>query len=266
MTAARLHAEDVSVKISGRTVLDTITLTAEPGEVVGIVGPNGSGKSTLLRTLVKLLPPCAGSIHIDDRDISRLTARQLAQKAAAVLQDSVGDFDLQVRDVVAMGRAPFKRIFQRDNASDAEIIEHSLELVDATHLTTRPFAKMSGGERQRVLIARAIAQQPRLLVLDEPTNHLDIRHQFEVLALPATLGVTSIVALHDLNLAAHFCDRIYVLDRGRQMLSGTPEVVLTAELVANVYGVEADITINTRTGRPSAHFAPGRKSTGANEN
>ncbi len=256
ITGARLQADDLSVALGGRTVLDGVSLTAAPGEVIGIVGPNGSGKSTLLRALLRLVPLSAGSVRIDGTDVAALSARRLAQCTAAVLQDNVGDFDLCARDVVAMGRAPFKRILQRDNASDNSIIERSLALVDAADLAERPFALMSGGERQRVLIARALAQQPRLLILDEPTNHLDVRHQFDALALPGELGITAIIALHDLNLAAHFCDRIQVLDRGRPVHCGTPEQVLTAELIAGVYGVTAYVTTNPHTGRPAAQFAP----------
>jgi len=156
-----------------------------------------------------------------------------------------------------MGRAPYKRIFQGDNASDEEIIANSLELVDATHLIDRPFALMSGGERQRVLVARALAQQPSLLVMDEPTNHLDIRHQFDVLALPGELGITAVIALHDLNLAAHYCDVIAVLHNGTQVTAGAPDIVLTAELVAEVYGVTAVVGPHPATGRPQVSYDPG---------
>ena len=256
MMGAHLRAEGLRVELGSRTVIRDISLSAAPGEVIGIVGPNGSGKSTLLRALVGLLPCSAGSVHIDDNDLIGLSPRRRARTTAAVLQDNVGDFDLQVRDVVAMGRAPFKRMFQRDNAADHRIIERCLELVDASGLINRPFKLMSGGERQRVLIARALAQQPGLLVLDEPINHLDVRHQFDVLALPAKLGITAVIALHDLNLAAYYCDRLHVLQDGHQIRSGTPDQVITADLIAKVYGVTADITTHPHTGRPAAQFRP----------
>lgn len=256
MTGASLQAENVCVELGGRPVVEDITLTAGAGQVIGVVGPNGSGKSTLLRALLGILPLTAGSIRVDGTDIRDLSARHLARRVAAVLQDNVGDFDLRARDVVAMGRAPYKRIFQRDNAFDKEIIDRSLDLLDAGHLADRPIALMSGGERQRVLTARALTQQPGLLVLDEPTNHLDVRHQFAVLALPGALGITAVIALHDLNLAAHYCDRIHVLDQGHLVCSGTPEQVLTSEMIASVYGVTAQVSINPRTGRPAAQFTP----------
>jgi iron complex transport system ATP-binding protein len=254
-----LQADRVGVDLGGRRVIDDVSVRAEPGEVVGIVGPNGSGKSTLLRTLVRILRPSRGAVRVDGADLATLSARRAARVVAAVLQDSTGDFDLRVRDVVAMGRAPYKRLFARDDDHDRRVVEECLDLVDAHHLIERPFAMMSGGERQRVLIARALAQRPRLLVLDEPTNHLDVRHQFDVLALPRRLGVTAVVALHDLNLAAHYCDRIHVLRRGRQVCAGPPAEVLTPELLAEVYGVVAGVTTHPQTGRPQVNFDPSRR-------
>lgn len=257
MSAARLAVENVSVRLGGRRVVEAVSLSAQPGQVVGVVGPNGSGKSTLLRALVGILTPASGRVLLDGVDIATLGIRELARTVATVLQDSAGDFDLRAHDVVAMGRAPFKRMFQRDDGADEAIVARSLESVGASHLMWQPFALMSGGERQRVLIARALAQQPRLLVLDEPTNHLDIRHQFEALALPRRLGVTAVLALHDLNLAAHYCDVLYVLDRGRSVCAGPPEQVLTADMLAAVYGVVGTVGPHPVTGRPQVSFDPG---------
>ncbi|MCK0175946.1 ABC transporter ATP-binding protein [Mycolicibacterium sp. F2034L] len=257
MNAARLHADRVCVELGGRRVIDDVSVRAEPGEVIGIVGPNGSGKSTFLRSLVRILRPVSGAVFVDGIDVATVPMRQSAKMVAAVLQDGTGDFDLRVRDVVAMGRAPYKRVFARDDASDRVVVEQCLRMVGAGHLIERPFALMSGGERQRVLIARALAQQPGLLVLDEPTNHLDVRHQFEVLALPRRLGITAVVALHDLNLAAHYCDRIHVLQHGREVAAGPPEAVLTAELLARVYGVAASVRTHPDTGRPQVNYVPG---------
>ncbi|MGB3483426.1 MAG: ABC transporter ATP-binding protein [Mycobacterium sp.] len=257
MNPALLQAETVSVRLGGRVVVDSVSLTAHPGQVVGVVGPNGSGKSTLLRALVRIVAPESGRVLLDGVDIAGVPIRELARSVATVLQDSAGDFDLRANDVVSMGRAPFKRVFARDDADDEGIVERCLELVGAQHLRWQPFALMSGGERQRVLIARALAQQPRLLVLDEPTNHLDIRHQFDALALPRQLGVTAVIALHDLNLAAHYCDALYVLHGGRPVCAGPPDQVLTPELLAEVYGVVATVATHPRTGRPQVSFDPG---------
>jgi iron complex transport system ATP-binding protein len=257
VTGSRLHADRLCVDLGGRRILHEVSVRAEPGQVIGIVGPNGCGKSTLLRALVRILRPTSGAIHLDGVDVASIPVRQSARTVAAVLQDVTGDFDLRARDVAAMGRAPHKRMFQRDGVTDRRIVDDALRMVGVGHLSERPVASMSGGERQRVLIARALAQQPRLLVLDEPTNHLDVRHQFDVLALPAALGVTAVVALHDLNLAAHFCDVIHVLDRGRQVCCGPPGQVLTTELLAEVYRVRASVRAHPDTGRPQVNYNPG---------
>jgi iron complex transport system ATP-binding protein len=256
LTGARLLADRLCVDLGGRRVLDEVSIIAEPGHVVGVVGPNGCGKSTLLRALLRLLRPAAGTVTIDGVDIASLSTKSFARTAAAVLQDSLGDFDLRVRDVVAMGRTPYKRIFEGDKDSDIDVIAESLALVNASHLIDRPIALMSGGERQRVLVARALAQQPSLLVMDEPTNHLDVRHQFDILALPNRLGITAVIALHDLNLAAHYCDIITVLHNGTQMATGAPDAVLTAELMAKVYEVTAKVGFHSETGRPQVSYDP----------
>ncbi len=256
MNAARIEAHAVSVRLGGAVVLRDVSIHAGPGEVVGVVGPNGCGKSTLLKTLVGVLRPTSGCVRLDDVDITEMSARGRAQSVATVLQETPSDFDLCARDVVAMGRAPFKRMFERDDGADARLIEEALDLVDGRHMASVPIASMSGGERQRVMIARALAQQPRLLVLDEPTNHLDIRHQFDALALPRKLGVTAVIALHDLNLAAHYCDRICVMHGGRLVGSGPPAEVLTPRLLDEVYGVAARVRPHPGTGRPEVSYDP----------
>ncbi|WP_436501694.1 ABC transporter ATP-binding protein [Actinokineospora sp. HUAS TT18] len=233
-----------------------VTFSAQPGQVIGIIGPNGSGKSSLPRAIIGILRPTTGTVRVDGRDVLSTKPRDLARVLAAVLQDSTGDFDLTVHDVVTMGRACHKRSFERETTADRKAITEALTLVGAADLTHRRFADLSGGERQRVLIARAIAQQPRVLVMDEPTNHLDPRHQFDVLALPRTLDVTALVALHDLNLAARYCDQIHLLHHGRQHRSGPPEHVLDPEILRTVYDVNATVTPHPTTGRPHIALDP----------
>ncbi|SMD25596.1 ABC transporter ATP-binding protein [Kibdelosporangium aridum] len=253
---ARVEVSGIGVELGGRRVVDDVSFAAKPGEVIGIVGPNGSGKSTLLRAMIGILTPAAGSVHIDGLDVAKTKARDRARVLAAVLQDATGDFDLTVQDVVMMGRACYKKAFERDDDRDRTVVADALRAVGAVDLRDRRFAFLSGGERQRVLIARAIAQQPRVLVMDEPTNHLDLRHQFDALALPRKLGVTAVIALHDLNLAAHYCDQLLVLHHGRQVRSGTPEEVLNSETLAEVYGVAAAVTPHPVTGRPHITLDP----------
>ncbi|HZG06887.1 MAG TPA: ABC transporter ATP-binding protein [Streptomyces sp.] len=256
MRAAGLGVEGLSVGAGARRLVRDVSLTAAPGEVVGLVGPNGSGKSSLLRAVYRVLRPDAGRVLVDGADAWSLPVRRLARTLAVVVQEPGTDFDLTVREVVAMGRTPHKRLLDGDTADDARLVESSLALVGAVELADRPFDRLSGGERQRVLIARALAQQPALLVLDEPTNHLDVRHQMEVLGILRRLPATVLVALHDLNLAAYYCDRLYVLKDGEVAAAGPPREVLTARLLAEVYGVAGEVVLHPRTGAPHVTFLP----------
>ncbi|MGW6249053.1 ABC transporter ATP-binding protein [Streptomyces roseolus] len=257
MSATELVVDGVTLTAGAHRLVADVSLTARPGEVIGLVGPNGSGKSSLLRAVYRVLRPATGHVRVDGTDAWSLPVRQLARTVAAVVQESGADFDLSVREVVAMGRTPHKRLLDGDTAEDAELIGRALDAVDATDLAHRPFDRLSGGERQRVLIARALAQQPSLLVLDEPTNHLDIRHQLDVLGTLRKLPATVVVALHDLNLAAYHCDRLYVLKDGRVTASGPPVEVLTPHLLSEVYGVTSEVTVHPRTGAPQVTFLPG---------
>ncbi|MFE1869303.1 ABC transporter ATP-binding protein [Streptomyces sp. NPDC059496] len=251
-----LDAEDVTVVVNGRTLVDRVSLHVAPGEVLALVGPNGAGKSTLLRTFYRVLRPTSGHVLLDGEDVWRMPGKRLAQRLSAVLQETAGDFELSVYEVVAMGRTPHKRAFAGDDAHDREIITGSLEELDVAALAHAPFDRLSGGEKQRVLIARALAQRTGTMVLDEPTNHLDLRHQLDALRLVRRVGVTAVIALHDLNLAASFCDRICVLDGGRVVATGTPQEVLTRDLLAEVYRVEAEVSRHPGTGIPQVTVVP----------
>ncbi|MFB7915854.1 ABC transporter ATP-binding protein [Streptomyces sp. NPDC056061] len=256
MSATELTVEGVTLTAGARHLVRDVSLHAGAGEVIGLVGPNGSGKSSLLRAVYRVLRPDTGQVRVDGADAWSLPVRTLARTLAAVVQESAAGFDLSVREIVAMGRTPHKGLFAGDTADDARLIASALAAVDATELADRPFDRLSGGERQRVLIARALAQQPALLVLDEPTNHLDIRHQLEVLGVLREIPATVLVALHDLNLAAYYCDRLYVLCDGEVIASGPPAEVLTAELLHEVYGVTGEVVIHPRTGAPHVTFLP----------
>ncbi|WP_198653479.1 ABC transporter ATP-binding protein [Actinocorallia populi] len=251
-----LSVRGVSVTAGRRTLVDGVSLEVAPREVMGLVGPNGAGKTTLLRTLYRAVRPSSGRVLLDGEDVWRMPGKRLARRLAAVLQESSGEFDLSVHDIVAMGRTPHKRAFDGDGRADREIIAGSLAELDVSHLADAPFDHLSGGEKQRVLIARALAQQAGTMVLDEPTNHLDLRHQLDALRLVRRLGVTAVVALHDLNLAAMFCDRVCVLQNGRVVALGTPAEVLTPGLLTEVYRVEAEIDVHPRTGAPRMTLLP----------
>ncbi|GFM95557.1 ABC transporter ATP-binding protein [Streptomyces fulvorobeus] len=212
------------------------------------MGPNGSGKSTLLRCVYRALRPTAGTVRLGEEDVYAISARESARRLAALPQEAVSEFDFTVAEVVAMGRLPHQRSMARATDEDLRTCEAALAGVGAGHLTDRGFLTLSGGEKQRVLIARALAQQPRVLILDEPTNHLDIAQQLEVLALVRESGLTVLTALHDLNLAALHCDLIHVIDAGRIVASGPPHDVLTPALLAEVFGVRAHRVPHPETG------------------
>ncbi|MFC4332546.1 ABC transporter ATP-binding protein [Streptomyces andamanensis] len=253
---SELHVEGLTLTAGARQLVHDVTLTAREGETIGLVGPNGSGKSSLLRAVYRVLRPETGTVLVDGADAWSLSPRQLARTLAAVVQEPPSGIDLTVREVVAMGRTPHKRLLSGDTTEDVALIDAALSSVDAVALSDRPFERLSGGERQRVLIARALAQQPSLLVLDEPTNHLDVRHQLEILTALRRLPATVLVALHDLNLAAYYCDRLYVLRDGGVVASGPPQEVLTPRLLAEVYEVTAEVAVHPRTGRPHVTFLP----------
>ncbi|GKQ33993.1 ABC transporter ATP-binding protein [Streptomyces sp. A012304] len=232
----RVDIEGVTVEAAGARIVDDIRLTVPDGAFVGLVGPNGSGKSTLLRCAYRALRPDAGAIRLGGDDVHAMPPTATARALAALPQESAAEFDFTVAEVVAMGRLPHR---DRTARTDHDICARAMDSTGVAHLADRGFLALSGGEKQRVLIARALAQQPRVLVLDEPTNHLDIAHQLEVLSLVRASGPTVLAALHDLNLAAAHCDLLYVIADGRIVASGTPHDVLRPALLAEVFGVRA---------------------------
>ena len=250
----RLDVERVTWEVEAKKILNEITLCADNGEFVGLIGPNGSGKSSLLRCIYRSLRPDAGLISIDGGDIGQTTIRDSARKTAVVLQETPSEFDFQVDEIVFMGRTPHKGLLDRETDEDRRIVAESLERVGMTEFGDRNFWTLSGGEKQRVIVARALAQQTRFLVLDEPTNHLDIKFQIGILDLVKGLGVTTLAALHDLNLAAGYCDRIYAISEGEIVASGSPEQVLRPELIRSIYGIGAVVQSHPKTGRPHLLF------------
>ncbi|MFI9275760.1 ABC transporter ATP-binding protein [Kitasatospora sp. NPDC052896] len=251
-----LELVGLCVDVAGRRVVTDVDLTVPDGHLVGLLGPNGSGKSTLLKTLYRVNRPAAGRALLDGTDLLALPPRQAARRVAVIAQESSVEFDFTVLEMVMIGRTPHKRAFDRDDRADLTAVEHAIERVGCAHLAGRSFNTLSGGEKQRVLIARAIAQNADHLILDEPTNHLDIRYQVEVLELVAGLGVTVLAALHDLSLAALFCDSVHLLARGRIIAGGPPAQVITTDLVRLAYGADVLIVDHPETGTP--HLIPRR--------
>jgi iron complex transport system ATP-binding protein len=249
---AALTVESLAWGPSGHApIIEGITFAVPPGEMLAIVGPNGAGKSSLLRCLYRFHRPRSGRILLDGEDIWSLSARATARRVATVLQESASDFGLSVAEIVELGLTPHQTATAHD---DYHPVEQALTLLDLTHLAARDFATLSGGEKQRVMIARALVQRPDLLILDEPTNHLDIRHQLEVLALLSRLPTTVIVSLHDLALASAHADRILVLENGRQIALGPPLDVLTPTTIKSTFAVGAAIDRHPVTGQPRFSF------------
>lgn len=245
---ARLELKNVTLRAGDSTLVENASLRVAPGEVVGLIGPNGAGKSSLLRSVYRMSRPVSGSVCVDGEDVWQQTTTWVAQRISAVLQDMPADFPLTVRDVVGMGRSAHKALLASDTAHDLELIEAALKLQRLNALENRPFRTLSGGERQRVLMARALVQQPQIMVLDEPTNHLDMRHQIELLRFVREIGVTVVAALHDLNLAAMYCDRLCLMDQGHIIADGGAEEVLTEDRLSSTYGFEALVQKHPKTG------------------
>ena len=220
------------------------------GEFVGLIGPNGSGKTSLLRCAWRFSKPQSGEVRLEHHNVWKQSPRWCAQRIAVVLQEFPDAFGLTVDEVVAMGRTPHKGLFDGDSQEDRRISQQALESVGLSGFEDHAFATLSGGEKQRVILARALAQQPQLLLLDEPTNHLDPRYQLELLQLVKRLQIGTLASIHDLNLAAAFCDRLYVINGGRIVASGTPSEVLTVPLLREVFGVEALIDQHPLSGYP----------------
>ncbi|WP_018179253.1 ABC transporter ATP-binding protein [Jongsikchunia kroppenstedtii] len=250
----RVDYVDVDVEIDGTRILRDVTLSVHSGQFVGVVGPNGSGKSTLLRCLYRALTPASGHVAVDGVDIATISMRENARQVAALTQDSTLQFDFTASEVVATGRLAHGGVLGGDRRRDRDICTAALKTADAEHLSERSFLSLSGGERQRVLVARALAQEPRVLVLDEPTNHLDVRHQYSILAAAKRLGITVIAALHDLNLAAQFCDQILVLSAGQLACSGTPHDVIATDVLRQHFSVGGHIVTHPRLGVPQIIF------------
>lgn len=250
----KLSIKGIDFSYDSVKALEDVTFEVKDEEVLGVIGPNGSGKTTLLRCINLALKPKAGSILIDEKDILELQRKEIARKIGVVPQNSAIHFPFTVLDIVLMGRAPHLGRLDREGPGDLEIAKKAMEVTDTQHLADRFIDEVSGGEKQRVIIARALAQEPKILLLDEPTLHLDINHQLEVLELIKKLSrendLIVILVSHDLNLAARYCDRLLLLNHGRIYSAGKPEEVLTPENIRNVYRVLVDVLSHPSTGTP----------------
>jgi iron complex transport system ATP-binding protein len=252
-----IATHDVRWAAGGRMIVDGVTLEAAPGRMLGLLGPNGAGKSTLLRLICRLRRVESGVITLGGADIAGLPRAAIARRVALVEQQAATEMQVTVLDVVRLGRTPHRGPLSPWGERDDAAVEDALRRVGLEGKRSQSWHTLSGGERQRVQIARALAQTPSELLLDEPTNHLDVQHQLEILALVGRLPATSIVALHDLNLAAMFCDAVALLRDGRVVCAGAPEEILTQARIREVFGVRAHVETSPHHGRPHIHYLPG---------
>nr|WP_294465333.1 heme ABC transporter ATP-binding protein [uncultured Sellimonas sp.] len=237
----KINTDNIHLSYGAKEILKGIRMHCNDKEFVGLIGPNGSGKSTLLKCIYRILQPDQGAVYLDGKELHTIRVRDSARKMAVVAQHNHYNFDFTVQEIVMMGRTPHKKALEWDHAEDHEIVKEALQTVGMWEFADRSFSTLSGGEQQRVILARALAQQTPCLILDEPTNHLDITHQLQLMRIVKDRNVTVISAVHDLNLAAMFCDRIYAMKDGRIAGEGTPEELLTPEFIREIYDVETEI-------------------------
>jgi len=250
-----LSVQHVSWHADNQLILDDISFAINKGSFTGILGPNGAGKSSLLRCLYRYIKPDSGSVKFNQQDIwQQYDAYQYAQDIAVVLQETPTHFNLTVYDIVALGLLPHKGLFTREQSSDRKKIDCAIKQVGLVEKTLQNFEHLSGGEKQRALIARAIVQSPSLLIMDEPTSHLDVRYQIQVIELAKSLGITVIASFHDLNLASAMCDQLIVLNKGKLVEQGTPQEVITSEMLSNVFGVCAEVSVHSQHNVPHISY------------
>lgn len=243
-----LTAEHLSITLAGTDIVEDISLSVEKGQFVGLIGPNGCGKSTLLKSIYKVIKPQKGLVFLGEKDVLKSSARMISKEMGVVGQFNELSFDFTVHEMVMMGRTPHKHLMESDSLKDYDIVADALDRVHLSAYADRSYLTLSGGEKQRVILARAIAQQPKFLILDEPTNHLDIKYQLQILSVVKSLNIGVLAALHDLSMASVYCDILYVIKQGEVLASGRPKDILTNELIRQVYDINCEVYSNPITG------------------
>lgn len=242
-----LTVSDVDIHLGTKKIVSGIDLHVDNHSFVALLGPNGSGKSTLLKSIYRVLEPSSGTIYLNDLNMKHMSAKRIAQHMSVVSQFQHNSFDFTVNEVVLMGRTPHLRALEQEHSSDFQLVDEALQKTGLSDMKHRSISKLSGGEKQRVALARAIVQSPSLMILDEPSNHLDIKYQLEILRIIKNLGINVLAALHDIPLAAQFCDYIYFIKDGEIKYDGTPKEVITKEILKEIYEVDCEIYEDKRT-------------------
>lgn len=240
----KLQVKNLKFSIDKKDILKDLSFDIPKGSFVGIIGPNGSGKSTILKNIYRLYKPDSGKLILDNKDLSTMKDKDCAKEIAVLAQESNSQFDFTVEQIVKMGRYPYKSVFEDYSKKDIDMVNNMLKRVGLDDYSDRSFSKLSGGEKQRTLIARALVQDTDFLILDEPTNHLDIGYQIQLMDLVKSLNITTLSAIHDMNIASMYCDYLIVMKDGKIRKCGSVEEVITSDMLKEIFGVNAYVGVN----------------------
>ena len=252
----KLEVKDITYSIDSKLIVDGVSLGIEEGMFVGLLGPNGCGKSTLLKNIYKVYKPDSGAVYIDGKNVAELSSKDTAHEMSVMQQENNVEFDMVVYDMVMLGRFSHQKMFNNDKRKEKKIVMDAIKEVGLEGYEQRSFLSLSGGEKQRTLVARALVQQAPLIILDEPTNHLDIGYQYQIMNILKRQNLTVSSSIHDLNVAACYCGRIVFMKKGHLIDVGTPEEMFVPEKIFNLFGVNTQIMTNSVTGKPNIIFLP----------
>ncbi len=252
----KLETKNITYSIDSKLIVNGISLGIGEGDFVGLVGPNGCGKSTLLKNIYKVYKPDSGTVYIDGKDIAEMSSKDTAKEMSVMQQENNVEFDMSVYDMVMLGRFAHQRMFRTDKLKEKEIVLDAIREVGLEGYEDRSFLSLSGGEKQRTLVARALVQKAELIILDEPTNHLDIGYQYQIMNILKRQKLTVFSSIHDLNVASCYCDRIIMMKKGEIVDTGTPEEVFQPEKIRELFGIETTITVNPVSKKPNIIFLP----------
>ena len=252
----KLETKKITYSIDGKLIIDGIDISVKEGEFVGIIGPNGCGKSTLLKNIYKVFTPDSGAAFIDGEDLAKLSNKKTAKKMSVMQQENIVDFDMTVYDMVMLGRFAHQKLFAGSSDEDRKVVKEYIKEVGLEGYENRHFLSLSGGEKQRTLLARALSQKTPLILLDEPTNHLDIGYQYQIMNILKRQNLTLLCCVHDLNIAATYCDRLILMKKKEVFDIGTPKEMLTRENIKALFDIDTTIIENEKTGRLNIIFMP----------
>ena len=252
----KLEVKDITYSIDGKTIVDSVSLEIEEGCFMGLVGPNGCGKSTLLKSIYRTYKPDSGVVYIDGKSTDDMTNRELARELSVMQQENNIEFDMTVFDMAMLGRFAHQKMFGNDMLRERELVRQALKEVGMAGYEERSFLSLSGGEKQRTLVARALVQKAPMIILDEPTNHLDIGYQYQIMSILKKQNLTVFSSVHDLNIAACYCDKVILMKKGKIVDVGTPEEMFVPDKIKYLFGVDTQITTNSATGKPNIMFLP----------